>query len=529
MTMAINTLGRVITTLGAGVVEVIAAPRGLDIDVRDVVVHDRIDPIQVGEGDLVLGVSLGTGPAEIDIVTGWGSKKVAAVMLKSPTSSDGDLVAAAESSGVAILRVPTGASWSQIIHLVHTVLSHSAISDEAVGSSSNDLFALADAIAALVDAPVTIEDRLSRVLAYSGRQEEADAARAETIIGRRVPQRFVRKFEDEGVFQRLRDEAGCIYVSDVAEDVLPRLAVGVHAGGEMLGSIWAAVRERPDPKRERAFVETSKVAALHLLRHRAGADVERNLQADLLASILQGTPGAAEATVRLGLRGSTYCVAAGWLTSEDEAEENRARTQLRDLLAVHMSTFRVRGAAAVLGGIVYAVFGADDEDGGSQERAIRVVEDLMSRGARGLEPSIGIGGEAGSLREVPTSKREAEEALRVVRADPKRAIATIEQVRLPALLARFSESASLDRGVYGSKVDPLIRSDAADGTAYIPALKAYFDAFGDYTAAAATLHVHPNTLRYRLGRAQEIAGIRLDDPEERLALMLLIRLLGEAS
>jgi hypothetical protein len=526
--MAINNLDRLITTLGAGVVEVLSAPRGLDIDVRDVVVHDLVDPIEVGEGDLVLGVGLGPGPEAIEVVTKAASGNAAAVMLKSSTSSE-ELMAAAEKSGVAILSVPTGASWSQIIQLVHSVLSHSAVGDEAIGSSSGDLFALADAIAALVDAPVTIEDRLSRVLAYSGRQEEADAARAETIVGRRVPQRFVRILEEEGVFRRLRDESGCIFVDDIGEDVLPRLAVGVHAGGEMLGSIWAAVTERPDPRKEQAFVETSKVAALHLLRHRAGADVERNLQADLLASVLQGTPGAPEATVRLGLRGSTYCVVAGWLTAEDEAEESRARTQLRDLLAVHMATFRVRGAAAVLGGIVYAVFGADDDDGGSQERAVRVIEDLMSRGARGLEPSIGIGGQAKGLGEVPRSKREAEEALRVIRADPKRVIATIEDVQLPALLARFSESAQFDRAVYGSKVEPLVRSDSVDGTAYIPALKAYFDAFGDYTAAAATIHVHPNTLRYRLGRAQEIAGIRLDDPEERLAMMLLIRLQNEAT
>ena len=524
--MAMNSLERVVGTLGTGVVEVISAPRGLDIDIGDVIVHDRADPIEMSEGDLVLGVGLGPGPETVEIVTDLASRNVAAVMLKSPAASDRDLVAAAEGSGIAVLSVPTGASWSQIIHLVQSVLSHSASGDEAVGSSSGDLFALADAISALVDAPVTIEDRLSRVLAYSSRQEEADAARAETIVGRRVPQRFVRKLEAEGVFRRLRDEAGCIFVTGVGEGILPRLAVGVRAGGEMLGSIWAAVPERPDPATERAFVETSKVAALHLLRHRAGADVERNLQADLLASILQGTSGAADATVRLGLRGSAYCVAAMWLTAEDEAEANRARTQLRDLLAVHMATFRTRGAAAVLGGIVYAVFGADDE-GGSQERAVRVVEDLLSRGARGLDPSVGIGGQATDLGDVPRSKREAEEALRVVRSDATRSIATIEQVRLPALLARFSEAAHGERAIYGSKLDPLVRSDATSGSAYVGALKAYFDAFGDYTAAAAALHVHPNTLRYRLNRAQQIADIRLDDPEERLALMLLIRLLED--
>jgi hypothetical protein len=521
--MAINSLERVVGTLGSGVVDVISSPQGLDVEIGDLVVLDPADPIEVSEGDLVLGVGLGPGAETAEIVSELASRNVAAVMLKA-SAADPDLLEAVEGLGIAILSVPTGASWSQIIHLIQSVLSHSTSGDEAVGSSG-DLFALADAIAALVDAPVTIEDRLSRVLAYSARQEEADAARAETIVGRRVPERLVRKLEEKGLFRRLRDETACVFVSDMGPDVLPRLAVGIRAGGEMLGSIWAAVPERPDPETERAFFETSKVAALHLLRHRAGTDVERNLQADLLASVLQGSAGADEATVRLGLSGATYCVAAAWLTADDEAEADRARTQLRDLLAVHMSTFRVRGAAAVLGGIVYAVFGTDD--GTSQQRAVRVFEDLLSRGARGLGPSVGIGAEATDLVDVPRSKREAEEALRVARAHPERSIATIEQVGLPALLARFSEAAQVDRAVYGSKVEPLVRSDADDGTAYIAALRAYFDAFGDYTAAAAALHIHPNTLRYRLGRAQQIAEVRLDDPEERLALMLLVRLLDD--
>jgi hypothetical protein len=50
-----------------------------------------------------------------------------------------------------------------------------------------DLLGLADAAAALVDAPVTIEDAHSRVLAYSSRHDVTDPARVSTVLGRRVP------------------------------------------------------------------------------------------------------------------------------------------------------------------------------------------------------------------------------------------------------------------------------------------------------------------------------------------------------
>jgi DNA-binding PucR family transcriptional regulator len=63
------------------------------------------------------------------------------------------------------------------------------------GLPSGDLFAVANAVAALIDAPVTIEDRSSRVLAFSGRQDEADRSRVETILGRQVPERYSRMVE----------------------------------------------------------------------------------------------------------------------------------------------------------------------------------------------------------------------------------------------------------------------------------------------------------------------------------------------
>jgi DNA-binding PucR family transcriptional regulator len=36
--------------------------------------------------------------------------------------------------------------------------------------------------------------------------------------------------------------------------------------------------------------------------------------------------------------------------------------------------------------------------------------------------------------------------------------------------------------------------------------------------------VHPNTFRYRLRRLAEVAGIDLDDPEDRFAVLLQLRL-----
>src|SRR6185437_2288094 len=89
-----------------------------------------------------------------------------------------------------------------------------------------------------------------------------------------------------------------------------RQAIAVRAGDEILGSIWAAVAEPLPPAREQAFIEAAKLVALHLLRVRAGADVERRLRAELVSILLEGGPGAADAASRLGLAGRACVVAA---------------------------------------------------------------------------------------------------------------------------------------------------------------------------------------------------------------------------
>ena len=54
-------------------------------------------------------------------------------------------------------------------------------------------------------------------------------------------------------------------------------------------------------------------------------------------------------------------------------------------------------------------------------------------------------------------------------------------------------------------------------------LRAWLDAHGHHPTVAAELHIHPQTVRYRLARLRERFGDVLDDPEGRLALQLALR------
>src|SRR3546814_11839814 len=87
-----------------------------------------------------------------------------------------------------------------------------------------DLFDLANSLAGLMGAPITIEDRDTVVLAYSGGQQDVDEARIGTILGRQVPVHYRDAIAATGVFEKLRTSDEVI-VLDLPEEHMVARAV----------------------------------------------------------------------------------------------------------------------------------------------------------------------------------------------------------------------------------------------------------------------------------------------------------------
>jgi DNA-binding PucR family transcriptional regulator len=62
--------------------------------------------------------------------------------------------------------------------------------------------------------------------------------------------------------------------------------------------------------------------------------------------------------------------------------------------------------------------------------------------------------------------------------------------------------------------------DDQHGSDYQRTLAAWLDHPGAPTQAARAIHVHPNTMRYRMSRIADLAGLDLDDATVRLAVRL---------
>jgi sugar diacid utilization regulator len=81
-------------------------------------------------------------------------------------------------------------------------------------------------------------------------------------------------------------------------------------------------------------------------------------------------------------------------------------------------------------------------------------------------------------------------------------------------------------GVSTAPVADLYAHDKEHGSAYAATLAAWLDHPGDPQSAAKRVHVHPNTLRYRMQKLPEFVDLDLTKPVTRLAARIELRALG---
>ncbi|MFC5182436.1 PucR family transcriptional regulator [Actinomadura harenae] len=523
-----TSLVRVLEEFGSTLLEVVCG----DLPQREiggVVIHDPLDEPELSADALVLGVGLHEDLARF--VTRLGERGALGLVVRAPVAPDADLLAAAEKSGVTVLAFARGASWSHLAGMLRALTADGDPYGAASQARSGDLFAVANAIAALLDAPVTVEDRNSRLLAFSSRQDEADPSRVQTILSRQVPVHYTRILEERGVFQAIYRSDRPVFVAPLPESgELPRAAIAVRAGDEILGTIWVVVPEPLDEERSGLLYEAAKLVALHLVWQRADADKERRLRAELLGAALGSGPESREAARRLGLRDEPAIVMALTVApaaAETPAQIGAERKRLADAFAMHLTAAHPRSVSGLIGDVAFGVLPLARE--GAEERATLIAHEFLARVGSRLRPLIGVGRLARDGSALTRSRSSAEQALRVLRAGVlDQQVALLDEVHIEALLLELSDlipQADLPSG----PVARIAAYDREHQANLMETLRAWLDAFGDVALASTAMFVHPNTFRYRLRRAAKVGGIDLGDPDARLSAMIQLRLMSVRS
>ncbi|MFK0246900.1 PucR family transcriptional regulator [Amycolatopsis azurea] len=501
------TLDRLVNVLGGYGARLCCCPVSREVALRDVVMHDAADPREL-RGDVFLAVGTDSITTAVEL---GAAAHVSVVLVRGSQPPSPEATERAETGGVAVLLVEPDVSWGQLAGVVYGLVLEGRETES--GRGPTDLFALADSLADALGSAVTIEDRLSRILAYSSRQHQADRARLETILGRRVPEPVRELFERRGVFGHLAESDEPLFVeADPEHGLTGRMVVAVRAGREALGSIWVECDQPLSDVRRAVLRDSSRTVGLHLLRSRASADLERQVESDLVIRLLEGTPDAAAVLSRLGLPPGRFRVIA---LQAHIGDERHAALLLAFERATTGFGWSRPGRSTLFSNTVYTVLPGDDV---AAARAwVGSIREALPRQVTML---AGIGAGAASA-ELPASRREADEclALHDVRPTSSSAIA-YDEAWDDILVQRLRAAAASGRAPARGPITELRRHDSANATSYVATLRAWLEAQGDLAEAAERLDVHPNTIRYRLRKMAEVTDLRLDQPAKRLAMII---------
>jgi len=391
--------------------------------------------------------------------------------------------------------------------------------------------AIAEALGAMLGCTVLVDDAAGRLLAAAGRSDPSG----------------LRDSRNKALHDQARERVGSsadleiVAVPPAPEAVQASagLVVPVILDEEVVGHLWALSPSAPFgvPQR-RALVRAAAVLALALLKERTAQEVEWRLSRDFFDDLLDpdrpATIEALHARARqlgadLTRRHTILVIRRDPVPDGRPVEhENREAYAQRSLLSLIQ-----RAGAAWKGASLTAtrsdhvvVLWQEDESARSASEFAHFLRREIQAYAAGWTATICMGPVCDDLSEYGDGYRlacgvtdllqQSGRGDRVVSLDTIGAYRLLLQVKRPRELESFANATLGQMHCY----------DADHGTKLSDTLRAYMDQRCHVAATARLLHVHPNTVAYRLRRIEELLGVDLNDPQALLHIQLALMIEG---
>ncbi|GGY68214.1 hypothetical protein GCM10010300_09060 [Streptomyces olivaceoviridis] len=165
------------------------------------------------------------------------------------------------------------------------------------------------------------------------------------------------------------------------------------------------------------------------------------------------------------------------------------------------------------------------ETGLLAEALLRAVREPLSAG---LDDdgrlTLGVSAAVHSAEGLRGALEEARHARRVAAARSGRVCAAGHQELASHVLLLPFVPDDVRRAFTARLLDPLKDYDRRHRAELIPTLEAFLDSDGSWTRCATRLHLHVNTLRYRVGRIEQLTGRDLSRLEDKLDFFLALRM-----
>ncbi len=261
--------------------------------------------------------------------------------------------------------------------------------------------------------------------------------------------------------------------------------------------------------------------ALEFAKEHAVQAAEERLRGDFLSAILSGPPADPGAVVQRGQE-LGYDLMQPHMALLCSLERTNGSTLNRVMNNIQQELIRRSVHAPLLrrdSGILCML---PITDGARRSREFaESLRERLTNDYPGI--TLALGNPAPTLVDWTRTLKEAEQATRLGRqlfgSERVLAFSDLGIYRLLLLLRDTPELWSF----YHETLSSLVDYDRRQGGELLKTLEAYFNHLGNLRATSESLHVHRNTLLYRLERIKEISGMDLSDSEEHFSLWLALR------
>jgi len=438
---------------------------------------------------------------------------------------------AAQAAGVALVGVAAAARSDTLMAGIREVLAEADREPAAPRSNGwhgadADLYELANSVASLTRGMVSIEDEHSRVLAYSASDESADELRMLSILGREGPAGYLRRLRQWGIYDRLRASGDVVAVPpDPALGMRRRLVVSIRPVAEdvprsgrgptpALGTIWVQEGREPFAADSESVLLGASAVAARLIARTINAPSNEAMQVERLLGTRGEGVDVPSLAAALSIPTTGPAVVIGFRPVAPEAAPEVAA--IASALRLHVSAYARQSLVSATADRIYVLVPRVRGAAALAAWTEGLLERLAAQ--NGMVLRAAVAAPVGTLAEVAAARAEVDRVLD--RTTGTQRVTTLAESRTSVLLGEIIDLVASRPELTDPRVATLQAYDAKHDSAMVETVEEYLLHFGDVRSAAEALHIHPNTVRYRLRRAEQLLGIDFDDPAVRLLVQL---------
>ncbi len=462
--------------------------------------------------------------------------QVAAIAVVGPVSSQA--VQAAEQQGMPLLHLPDATSLVQVERrVIRLIVDREGYIAQRTAElqrkltqielHGGDLSQIAAALADFTQQPVLFLDEGGHVTAQAGLEAFPEHRRKQLLT--HLPNVTALRSWAAGVSsEELGQAVGVLKLSTDSAQALPgeTVVAPVLAGERVRG--YCLLLRSPGPSEDGALgtLESqvarhgAAAAALEWTRKHAVGMAQDRMRAAFLDELLASPIADEAAWIQRG-ESLGYAMTephAAWIVQASQVP-NWPEPLLR---FAEEQRVRVPFSQRREGTVVFWPTGHPKSARGLKPVASLLAEQLISL-APGAQIGIGIGRPALGPGQWLRSLQQARESSRMGAVGMAGPVTYFGDLGLYKLLTTLSHNPEAARH-FRKTIQPLLEHDERRGSELVATLAAFFHCHGNLSQTAARLHIHRNTLAYRLDQIASITRLDLNDPDARFALQLALKL-----